>query len=264
MIDTFFKQYFWTFNLLVLAAAGFLVAFGVQFYFFTVPGGEVFSLDAAQGALLTGFLVIATVNAVNFVDGLDGLAAGVVGIGALAFFLYCYQLTSINDTSRATTAALLTVALAGACAGFLPHNINPARLFMGDSGSMLIGLVLSAGAVTLTGIGQVMAEFVEFLSGGNLLAMLFFVAVISIILGMGMPTAAIYIILATVIAPALVDMGLVPIAAHLFLFYFGLVSMLTPPVAVAVGVADHQCAACLKSLYQTVDEESGCALSATS
>ncbi len=134
-----------------LLAAGFLVAFGVQFYFFTVPGGEVFSLDAAQGALLTGFLVIATVNAVNFVDGLDGLAAGVVGIGALAFFLYCYQLTSINDTSRATTAALLTVALAGACAGFLPHNINPARLFMGDSGSMLIGLVLSAGAVTLTG-----------------------------------------------------------------------------------------------------------------
>ncbi len=130
-----------------LLAAGFLVAFGVQFYFFTVPGGEVFSLDAAQGALLTGFLVIATVNAVNFVDGLDGLAAGVVGIGALAFFLYCYQLTSINDTSRATTAALLTVALAGACAGFLPHNINPARLFMGDSGSLPLGGVIGALAV---------------------------------------------------------------------------------------------------------------------
>jgi UDP-GlcNAc:undecaprenyl-phosphate GlcNAc-1-phosphate transferase len=134
-----------------LLAAGFLVAFGVQFYFFTTPGGEVFSLDPAQAALLTGFLVVATINAVNFVDGLDGLAAGVVGIGASAFFLFCYQLTSINGTSRATTAALLTVALAGACAGFLPHNINPARLFMGDSGSMLIGLVLSAGAITLTG-----------------------------------------------------------------------------------------------------------------
>ena len=134
-----------------LLAAGFLVAFGVQFYFFTGPDGEVFSLDPRQAALLTGFLVIATVNAVNFVDGLDGLAAGVVGIGAGAFFLFCYQLTAINNTSRATTAALLTVALAGACAGFLPHNINPARLFMGDSGSMLIGLVLSAGAITLTG-----------------------------------------------------------------------------------------------------------------
>ncbi len=134
-----------------LLAAGFLVAFGVQFYFFTGPDGQVFSLDPTQSALLTGFLVVATINAVNFVDGLDGLAAGVVGVGALAFFLFCYQLTSLNNAPRATTAALLAVALAGACVGFLPHNFNPARLFMGDSGSMLIGLVLSASAVTLTG-----------------------------------------------------------------------------------------------------------------
>ncbi|GAA1998294.1 glycosyltransferase family 4 protein [Nocardioides kribbensis] len=132
-------------------AAGFLIAFGVQFYFFPTTAGTVFSLDPAQGALLTGFVVVATVNAVNFVDGLDGLAAGVVGIGALAFFAFCYQLTVANNAPRATTAALLAVALAGACAGFLPHNFNPARLFMGDSGSMLIGLVLSASAVTLTG-----------------------------------------------------------------------------------------------------------------
>ncbi|CAB4727397.1 MAG: undecaprenyl/decaprenyl-phosphate alpha-N-acetylglucosaminyl 1-phosphate transferase [Actinobacteria bacterium] len=132
-------------------AAGFLIVFGIQFYFFPAADGVVFAVDPAQGALLTGFLVVATVNAVNFVDGLDGLAAGVVGLSALAFFTFCYQLTSINDASRATTAALLSIALAGACAGFLPHNFNPARLFMGDSGSMLIGLVLSASAVTLTG-----------------------------------------------------------------------------------------------------------------
>jgi UDP-GlcNAc:undecaprenyl-phosphate GlcNAc-1-phosphate transferase len=69
----------------------------------------------------------------------------------VAFFLFCYQLTRFNDASRATTSALLTAALAGACAGFLVHNFHPARLFMGDSGSMLIGLVLSASAVTLTG-----------------------------------------------------------------------------------------------------------------
>jgi len=134
-----------------LLAAGFLVAFGVQFYFFTGTDGTIFALDSGQRALLTGFLVVATINAVNFVDGLDGLAAGVVGIGAGAFFLFCYQLTILTDTTRATTAALLSVALAGACAGFLPHNVNPARLFMGDSGSMLIGLVLAASAVTLTG-----------------------------------------------------------------------------------------------------------------
>ncbi len=74
-----------------------------------------------------------------------------VGIGACAFFLFCYQLSDINDVTLATTGALLSAALAGACAGFLPHNFNPARLFMGDSGSMLIGLVLSASALTLTG-----------------------------------------------------------------------------------------------------------------
>jgi UDP-GlcNAc:undecaprenyl-phosphate/decaprenyl-phosphate GlcNAc-1-phosphate transferase len=132
-------------------AAGLLVAMGVRFYYFPSPDGTLFSLDDAQGALLTLIVVIGTMNAVNFVDGLDGLAAGVVGIGAVAFFLYCYMLSDQNNLTLATTGALLSAALAGACAGFLPHNFHPARLFMGDSGSMLIGLVLSASALTLTG-----------------------------------------------------------------------------------------------------------------
>ena len=132
-------------------AAGFLVAFGIQFYFFTNAEGNQFSLDPAQRAVLTGLLVVATINAVNMVDGLDGLAAGVVGVGSLAFFIFCYVLTRTNGTERATTAAFLSIALAGVCIGFLVHNFHPARLFMGDSGSMLIGLVLSASAVTLSG-----------------------------------------------------------------------------------------------------------------
>ncbi|MFC6340675.1 glycosyltransferase family 4 protein [Nocardioides hankookensis] len=132
-------------------AAGFLIAFGIQYMFFTGSDGTQFPIQPAQGALLTGFVVVATVNAVNFVDGLDGLAAGVVGIGALAYFVFCYQLANINHVPLATTGALLSAALAGACGGFLPHNFHQARLFMGDSGSMLIGLVLSASAVTLTG-----------------------------------------------------------------------------------------------------------------
>ena len=132
-------------------AAGFLIFFGIQYVFFPTPDGSQFSLDVSQGALLTVLVVVATVNAVNFVDGLDGLAAGVVGIGAVAFFLFCYQLANLNGVSLATTGALLSASLAGACAGFLPHNFHPARLFMGDSGSMLIGLVLSASALTLTG-----------------------------------------------------------------------------------------------------------------
>jgi len=132
-------------------AAGFLIFSGIQYTFFPTQDDGQFSLDPAQGALLTVLIVVATVNAVNFVDGLDGLAAGVVGIGATAFFLFCYQLANLNGVSLATTGALLSAALAGACAGFLPHNFHPARLFMGDSGSMLIGLVLSASAVTLSG-----------------------------------------------------------------------------------------------------------------
>jgi UDP-GlcNAc:undecaprenyl-phosphate/decaprenyl-phosphate GlcNAc-1-phosphate transferase len=90
-------------------------------------------------------------NAVNFVDGLDGLATGVVGIGAGAFFAYSYLLTVFEDLTRATTASLITVAIAGACIGFLPHNFFPARMFMGDSGAMLLGLLLATSTISLTG-----------------------------------------------------------------------------------------------------------------
>ena len=131
-------------------AVAFLVYSGIQLRFINVSAREQFSLDAAQGALLTAVIVVATINAVNFVDGLDGLASGVVGIGAAAFFLFSYQLANLNGVTLATTGAFLSAALAGACAGFLPHNFHPARLFMGDSGSMLLGLVLSASALTLT------------------------------------------------------------------------------------------------------------------
>jgi UDP-GlcNAc:undecaprenyl-phosphate GlcNAc-1-phosphate transferase len=132
-------------------AAGFLIAFDVQYQYFPAPGGQIVSLDPSQAALLTVLTVVATVNAVNFVDGLDGLAAGVVGIGAVAFFLFSYQIAHLNGQSLGLTAALLSVAIGGACAGFLPHNFHPARVFMGDSGSMLLGLMLSASAITLTG-----------------------------------------------------------------------------------------------------------------
>ncbi|MEO5710018.1 MAG: MraY family glycosyltransferase [Nocardioidaceae bacterium] len=132
-------------------AAGFLVLNQVRYYNFQIPGRGQFSLDPTQAALLSVMVVVATVNAVNFVDGLDGLAAGVVAIGAVAFFVFAYKLADANDETLAITAALLCAALGGACVGFLPHNFFPARIFMGDSGSMLIGLVLSGSALTLTG-----------------------------------------------------------------------------------------------------------------
>ncbi|MBA2738432.1 MAG: undecaprenyl/decaprenyl-phosphate alpha-N-acetylglucosaminyl 1-phosphate transferase [Actinomycetota bacterium] len=134
-----------------LLAAGVVAFLGVQLIYVPLPNGGFQAMDPTQAPLFTVFLIVATVNAVNFVDGLDGLAAGVIGIGAVAFFAYAYLLAVENDQTRALTAALLTAALAGACAGFLPHNFFPARMFMGDSGSMLIGLVLAGGALTLTG-----------------------------------------------------------------------------------------------------------------
>ena len=134
-----------------VVAAGYLVFNGVQFYGLRPSSDSQFVLDPAQSILITILLVVGTVNAVNFVDGLDGLASGVVLIGAVAFFLFSYRLADVNGETLAITAAMLCAAVGGACAGFLPHNFFPARIFMGDSGSMLLGLVLSASAITLTG-----------------------------------------------------------------------------------------------------------------
>lgn len=135
-------------------AAGVVVIQGVQLLWLPLPGGgsvSMFTLGGSQAALLTVIIIVATTNAVNFVDGLDGLAAGVVGIGAVAFFSFSVLLIFVNGQQIFATAAMLTAALAGACLGFLPHNFWPARMFMGDSGALLIGLMLSCSAVSLTG-----------------------------------------------------------------------------------------------------------------
>jgi UDP-GlcNAc:undecaprenyl-phosphate/decaprenyl-phosphate GlcNAc-1-phosphate transferase len=136
-------------------AAGVMVLIGLQLLTLTIPGVGALSLGP-ESVILTVAITLLTVNAINFVDGLDGLAAGVGAIASLAFFAFSYSLASGAVTGglaqdRITSATLIAVALAGACLGFLPHNFNPARIFMGDSGSMLIGLMLSAAVVSLTG-----------------------------------------------------------------------------------------------------------------
>ena len=103
-----------------------------------------------QGAL-TIFLVVMTINAFNFIDGLDGLVAGVAAIGGSAFFLYSYLLTlSINEFDASNLVTLLMAVLIGSCLGFLPHNFHPSKVFMGDTGAMLLGLVMVTGALILT------------------------------------------------------------------------------------------------------------------
>ena len=140
-------------------AAGLMVLQGVQMLFLPI-GGLAPSVDGSPGAVVLGppegsaltvLLVVLTMNAVNFVDGLDGLAAGIVGIAAAAFFAFSYLLAVDEGLQRATTAGVVSAALVGVCAGFLPHNFSPARIFMGDSGSMLIGLLLATTTINLTG-----------------------------------------------------------------------------------------------------------------
>jgi UDP-GlcNAc:undecaprenyl-phosphate GlcNAc-1-phosphate transferase len=130
-----------------VAAAGILVWGGVELAWLPVPKSTVV-LSPDEGAVLTILLVVVTINAVNFIDGLDGLAAGIVGISAFAFFIYSYEITRmVGFQSHLTLPALSSAVLTGMCLGFLPHNFFPARIFMGDTGAMLIGLVLAYGPV---------------------------------------------------------------------------------------------------------------------
>jgi UDP-GlcNAc:undecaprenyl-phosphate GlcNAc-1-phosphate transferase len=134
-----------------VVAAGILVVSGVQLNWLPLPDGTTLSLAPTQSAVVSALIIIMMANAVNFVDGLDGLAAGVVCLGAAAFFSYSYLLSYQRSLNRATTATLITVIVAGACLGFLPHNFFPARVFMGDSGAYVLGLLLAASTISLTG-----------------------------------------------------------------------------------------------------------------
>ncbi|MFB7090588.1 MraY family glycosyltransferase [Streptomyces sp. NPDC056296] len=148
-----------------MIAAGVMVVQGLTILWIPLPGVGNVALTQWQGTLLTVALVVITINAVNFVDGLDGLAAGMVCIAAAAFFMYAYRIWYSYGIEAAAPASLFAAILMGMCLGFLPHNMHPARIFMGDSGSMLIGLVLAAGAISVT--GQVDPDAMRLFSGSE-------------------------------------------------------------------------------------------------
>lgn len=133
-----------------IASSGVVVLMGVQLAFVFIPGSGLgtISLDPNTSFLLTTLIIVAAVNAMNFIDGLDGLLTGVAVIAAAAFFVYSYFLSLQGRGDVFSAPSLMTAALAGACLGFLPHNFNPARIFLGDSGSMLVGLVLASAAIS--------------------------------------------------------------------------------------------------------------------
>src|SRR5437764_2164044 len=126
-----------------VAAGVILVWSGAEVTWLPWPYGGTLGLTSDQQVAVTILVVVMTINAVNFIDGLDGLAAGIVGIGAAAFFIYYYTLTHRLGLADQTGPALASAVLVGMCLGFLPHNFNPARIFMGDTGSMLLGLLLA-------------------------------------------------------------------------------------------------------------------------
>ena len=123
---------------------------GVQLV--TVPIAGVTIGSSYLSLIVTVVVVVVAINAVNFVDGLDGLAAGMIAIGGLGFLTYTYVLArSASPGDYSSLATVILAVLVGACVGFLPHNVHPARIFMGDSGSMVLGLTIAAASIVVTG-----------------------------------------------------------------------------------------------------------------
>ena len=130
--------------------AGVLLLAGVQVTYVWLPG-QIAVVGSDLAVPLTVLWVVAILNAVNLVDGLDGLAAGMMAIAAGAFFVYMVRQPGIF-AGNASAAGLLSAITAGICVGFLPWNFNPARIFMGDSGAMLLGMLVSI--ATLSGVAR--------------------------------------------------------------------------------------------------------------
>jgi UDP-GlcNAc:undecaprenyl-phosphate GlcNAc-1-phosphate transferase len=134
-----------------IIAGGVLSASGIQIFTLPIPG-SVAVISPTIGLIITVLAVVLVMNAINFIDGLDGLVAGVALIANGVFFIYSYILaTNTGQTEYFNLASLISALLIGACLGFLPLNFHPAKLFMGDAGALLVGLLMAASAISVTG-----------------------------------------------------------------------------------------------------------------
>lgn len=233
----------------IMGATAFLMA-----EFLQVSYGQIV-LAAVLPAIFFYLCVFLQVDAIASRSGLGGLSkAELPRVGpilregwifVLPFVVLVYLLFfegfAAQFAAVAASAALLALAL---LRGRMRTRAEWADLVFGG-GALLVPLILVGGAagvvvgvMNISGLGQSLATIlVEFGLSHGLFVMLALTAVLSIILGLGMPGTAIYVVLASVVAPALVDMGISPIGAHMFIFYYGVLSFLTPPVAVASLVA---------------------------
>jgi UDP-GlcNAc:undecaprenyl-phosphate GlcNAc-1-phosphate transferase len=137
----------------MVLAGGLLSLFGVSMLFFRIPfaGTDVVVLSPDLAPLVTVLTVVVFANAINLIDGLDGLAAGIVIIAGTALFLYSSRLFDAGFLEGSNVAPLVAVIAVGVCVGFLPWNFNPARIFMGDAGALFLGLLLATTTITVGG-----------------------------------------------------------------------------------------------------------------
>ncbi len=132
-------------------AGSVLYFLGVTMFYFRLPFLDFIVLSPDLAPLVTVLWVVAIANAVNLIDGPDGLAAGIVAIAAAAFFVYGDRLFDAGLLGGENVGPLVAVVACGICLGFLPHNFHPARIFMGDSGAMLLGLLMAASTMVVGG-----------------------------------------------------------------------------------------------------------------
>ena len=124
---------------------------GVSLVVLRIPFVDVVLLSPDLSALATVLWVVLLANALNLIDGLDGLATGIVAIAATTFVLYAVRLGNEGLLFEGNPGALIAVLVAGICVGFLPHNVHPARIFMGDGGALMLGLLMAASTVSVGG-----------------------------------------------------------------------------------------------------------------
>jgi UDP-GlcNAc:undecaprenyl-phosphate GlcNAc-1-phosphate transferase len=132
-------------------AGSVLYLFGVTMFFFRIPYADIVVLSPDIAPLVTVLWVVGMANAVNLIDGLDGLAAGIVGIAAGAYFLYGERLLDVGLIGDDNISPLVAVIVVGVCLGFLPHNFHPGRIMMGDSGALLLGLLMASSTMVVGG-----------------------------------------------------------------------------------------------------------------
>ncbi|NBQ45413.1 MAG: undecaprenyl/decaprenyl-phosphate alpha-N-acetylglucosaminyl 1-phosphate transferase, partial [Actinobacteria bacterium] len=135
----------------VVVAAVALIWFGVTMIYFRAPFVDVFVLSSDWIPLFTVLWLLGMTQAINLIDGLDGLAAGIVAIASMAFFVYSRNLGVNGFLSEPNIGPLVAIITVGICVGFLPFNFNPAKIFMGDSGALLLGLLVAVSTSVVGG-----------------------------------------------------------------------------------------------------------------